>query len=344
MVNFTKNDIKNTIKDQITSCVSQNGWIDDISEISFLAAGEYNENYLIQEASGRKYVFRINRGSQLGIENQIGYEYNILQALKESGVTPVPLGYDNNTPIFDRGVLLMEYIPGRKFNYNRDLSSAAKIFAKIHSMSFKRGDNYPFIIRQPIPLLSIAAESRGLIDRFDGHPLVKEKKLLTEYCAKIEKKGDSLISFFTGEHHCIVNTEVNSGNFIINNKSGKEHLVDWEKAVYSSRYQDLAHFLVTTTTNWKTNFTFSCNKKRNFLALYRVYLLEQLDKNEVPTIEEIETMTEIMEKTILLRALSWCFMAYYEYTEADRVLKNEDTFKKIREYMGEIECLLPSRV
>jgi hypothetical protein len=47
-----------------------------------------------------------------------------------------------------------------------------------------------------------------------------------------------------------------------------------------------------------------------------------------------------LEKTIILRALSWCFMAHVEYTRQDRSLKDRTTFNKIQDYMENMECFL----
>ena len=47
-----------------------------------------------------------------------------------------------------------------------------------------------------------------------------------------------------------------------------------------------------------------------------------------------------MEEIILLRAMSWCYMAYHEYTTADRNLVHSDTFDKIVAYLNEAECFL----
>ena len=50
----------------------------------------------------------------------------------------------------------------------------------------------------------------------------------------------------------MVNTELNSGNFLIN-EGARSYLVDWEKPLLSEAAQDLAHFLAPTTTFWKTD-------------------------------------------------------------------------------------------
>jgi hypothetical protein len=131
---------------------------------------------------------------------------------------------------------------------------------------------------------------------------------------------------------CIVNTEVNSKNFIVDGDAA--YLVDWEKAVISQRYQDLGHFVVPTTTLWKSDFSFDRQSRKKFLELYAD--LAGLECS----FDEISYKTGLLEKTILLRALSWCYMAYYEYTRSERELTDSATFERISQYLREVECFL----
>ena len=57
--------------------------------IELLGAGEYNINFTFDDRDLKK-VLRINMKSQMNLENQIEYEYETLQLLKDSGVTPKP--------------------------------------------------------------------------------------------------------------------------------------------------------------------------------------------------------------------------------------------------------------
>ena len=59
------------------------------NNIKLLGAGEYNINFTFDEGDLKK-VLRINMKSQMNLENQIEYEYETLQLLKDSGVTPKP--------------------------------------------------------------------------------------------------------------------------------------------------------------------------------------------------------------------------------------------------------------
>lgn len=320
------------------------GWIEEPftrGDVRFLAAGEYNENYFVDVGLG--YVLRINHGSQLDQEDQIGYEFKVLQAVAASGVTPRPLHLDSQAGERDErlgcGVLLMQYLPGAPFKYERDADNAAGVFAAVHSVPVAED-----LVVQADPVGDIACESLGLLRRYDGrHPLPKEQARLLQYYEEILRLREDTQEFFANEQLVIVNTEVNSGNFIVDKNNDLLFLVDWEKAVVSSRYQDLGHFLVSTTTRWKTDFVFSREEKRQFIEAYIKAGTWKID------LEEAVCKTAILEKTILLRALSWCHMAYHEYTLAlseagGRELVNLETFATIRMYLDEMECILTHEV
>jgi aminoglycoside phosphotransferase (APT) family kinase protein len=304
--------------------------IGGVKRVEFLAAGEYNENYLVHGRSG-KYVFRINHGSQLGLDDQIEYEFKVLKAVEPSGVTPKAFFVDAEADGFGKGVLLMEYLEGRPLDYPTDIQAAAGVFAAVHDVPLIDGRSDGLIV-QSNPVEAIAEESYGLINRFSDHPLASEKAHLLRYHEKILALSENTRDYFANEELCIVNTEVNSQNFIL--QPEKAYLVDWEKAVVSHRYQDLGHFVVPTTTLWKSNYVYSEEEKLRFIRDYTGNLNLDLD------VKELFEKTKILERTILLRAISWCFMAYYEYTRADRSLRNEDTFAKIRDYLDGIETLL----
>ncbi len=306
--------------------LKRSGWVPDPIDVIFLAAGEYNENHLVRDSAGREFVFRINHGSQLGLDNQIEYEFNVLRAVAPSGVTPRPFFFTPDPVGIGGGALLMEYLPGKHLDYYRDRETAADIFSRIHSLP--PSDD---LIIQANPVLDIANECRGLLLRYPDHHLIQERKKLLDYHDEILLLGNNTAGIFDDETLCIVNTEVNSHNFLIG--EGSSYLVDWEKAVVSYRYQDLAHFIAPTTTLWKSDYRYSEEEKLLFLKRYREGL------GLTAPLEEIREKTRILERTILLRGLSWCFMACYEYA-AGRVLGNRDTFKKIRFYMNEIDWFL----
>ena len=311
---------------QILRFLEQNSWLAGELACTFLAAGEYNENYLITRGDDR-FVFRINHDTQLGLTNQIEYEYQVLEAVSGSGVTPKPFHY--HLPSYDlgKGVLLMEYLPGKPLDYDHDVAKAAEIFARIHAQPVDSR-----LIVQENPAYDIAEESRGLLERYSGSYYPEVRALLLAYYQDIVDSSQKMVRLYADESYCIVNTEVNSGNFCI--APDRAALVDWEKAVVSYRYQDLAHFLIPTTTLWKTAFRFSEEQKQTFLAQYLAAGATGL------SLGEVYEKTRLMERVILLRALSWCYMAYHEYRAADRELTHNDTFATITTYLDEAECFL----
>lgn len=303
-------------------------WLSGISEVSHLASGEYNENYLVISSEG-KSVFRINHGSQLFIDNQIEYEFTVLKSIEKSGVTPRPFFYDSTPSGFAGGVLLMEYIEGNSLDYNSHCDKAAFIFSKIHNLPCDSR-----LIVQKDPVRDICAESLKLINMNSSQEYSAVRLLLLHYHDEMMKLSDREKDLFSNERLCTVNSEVNSGNFIISET--RSVLVDWEKSVVSYRYQDLGHFLVPTTTLWKTDFRFTHEQKADFIKSYLRY--SGLDMG----IDEMFYKTEILEKVILLRALSWCYMAYEQYVNESKNLTNDETFDKIKYYLDNAECFLKS--
>lgn len=315
--------------EQIQQFLTDAGWVSPPFRVSFLAAGEYNANYRVDSNAG-PCVLRINHGSQLGLgEDQIAYEYQVLTALADSGVTPKPLTCHPRPDPLGGGVLLMEFIPGEPLDYCRDLEKAAHVFARIHTVSVPDS-----LIVQADPVTAIAQESHGLLHRFADHPLKKEQELILSYHATVQALAAETRPLFDAEPLCLVNTEVNSGNFLIS--PDRACLVDWEKAVVSCRYQDLGHFMVPTTTLWKTDIVLSRKDRHRFLSAYH-----QQACPDMP-FDDLAEKSHVMEKTILLRALSWCFMAWYEYTHTNRPIRNPDTFAKIQQYLSDIPWILHS--
>jgi aminoglycoside phosphotransferase (APT) family kinase protein len=305
------------------------GWMAPPLSVAFLAAGEYNANFLIT-AGRNRYVLRINHGSQLGLgQEQIAYEYRVLEALRTTGVTPQPIACHRDPEPLGGGVLLMSYLPGNALDYRRDLERAAHIFARVHSVPVPAD-----LVVQADPVRDIARESEGLINRFPDHPLGKERSEILAYHDTVLELAEQTRSLFDDEKLCLVNTEVNSGNFIVGDQGA--YLVDWEKAVESYRYQDLGHFSVPTTTLWKSETLLSLDEKTRFLAAYRREACADME------MDELILKTRVLEKTILLRALSWCYMAWYEYTRTQRTLRNTGTFTKISQYLADIPCILKS--
>jgi thiamine kinase-like enzyme len=124
---------------------------------------------------------------------------------------------------------------------------------------------------------------------------------------------------------CMVNTELNSGNFLIHGENS--HLVDWEKPLISEPAQDLGHFLAPTTTFWKTDVILSPQQVKDFAADYIAAVNGRMDCATLP-----ERLPLFFTVTCL-RGVTWCAMAYREYCQPGRELRNEDTFRKLKAYL-----------
>lgn len=295
-----------------------------IKDVSFLARGEYNINFLLI-TDAQRYVLRINTGSQMHLDNQIRYEYNALNILKKSGVTPEPLYLDDGKKNLPYGLLIMEFLPGRSLIYQKDLEKAAGIFASIHGLNTRGIDS---LIREEQPLTGIWQECNQLVQRYldsnIGNNKIKQylqkvrSRLLDQ--VKIEKEITDLLPF------SIVNTEVNSGNFLINKDTDNNYLIDWEKPLITSPLQDLSHFMVPTTTLWKTDYLMDKKDREIFQKKY-------LNLRGLENYSQFNEAIDIFNQFSAFRGISWSAMAWVEYQQSDRLIKNEDTFNKISEYL-----------
>jgi aminoglycoside phosphotransferase (APT) family kinase protein len=126
--------------------------------------------------------------------------------------------------------------------------------------------------------------------------------------------------------NCIINTEVNNTNWIINRKHSTLHLLDWEKPLWGDPSQDLSHFRVPTTTLWKTDYLMTEAAKEQMMSTYKAAID---DPHLVDTIEE---RTRLRDPFNCLRGISWCAMAWVQYQSDQHLLKNPDTFQKLSMY------------
>ena len=126
---------------------------------------------------------------------------------------------------------------------------------------------------------------------------------------------------------CVINTEVNSSNFIVNRQRESIHLVDWEKPLWGDPSQDLSHFAVPTTTLWKTDYRMSRDEKKVFLDVYRKEVSDPF------LADTIEDRVRLRDPFNCLRGVSWCAMAWANYRSGRHALQNADTFEKLEMYV-----------
>ena len=294
-------------------------------ELLPLGRGEYNINYrFAHPISGKNMVLRINTASQMHLEAQIEYEFNALKLLKKTGRTPEPYYVDGSKSILPYGVLVMEYIEGRPLEYNWDLRKAAAIFADIHCCDTAGAD---FLIKPEDAAGAILDECKAMAAVYFDSAMcdTRRKNRLRSFISSVENRLEASGNF-KGQSS-IVNTEVNSGNFLINEDIQACYLVDWEKPVLAEAAQDLAHFIAPTTTYWKTDCILNEEHIQKFLEEYCSFSKGRID------LEAVKQRISAFLPVTCLRGIIWCAMAWVEYNRPDRLIRNEYTYKKICEYL-----------
>ena len=299
-------------------------------DFRLLGHGEYNLNYVFNppnsSAKADKMVLRIPMGSQMHLANQVRYEYDALKLLESSGRTPKPLYIDDSMTCIPYGFLVMGFLPGGALSYEMHLPNAAACLADIHNLEIPADTH---LITPNNPLGAIFDECNEMFSHYlscDFAP-AQVKSLISA----LLEKGSGIISSSNSAagQRCIINTEVNSGNFLVSDgECGKTYLVDWEKPLFASPGQDLGHFLAPTTTLWKTDTILSADEIMSFLEHYC--------KNSAryDSAYELREVTMPYLRMNCLRGITWCAMAWVEYQSPDRLLRDELTFEKIKYYLS----------
>jgi aminoglycoside phosphotransferase (APT) family kinase protein len=292
-----------------------------------LAQGEYNLNYLITSGDAR-LVFRVNIGTQIQREDQVLYEYRALRLIEASGVTPVPYFVDDSRSRLDRGILIMEYLPGEALDYRRDAAAAAELLARVHQVAVAEEENH--LIRETAPLSLIYAECAGLLQRYfesgRAEPAVRDYLGELLQWADAARAGEAY--YRADPWPCVVNTEVNSGNFIVNRCRGTLHLVDWEMPRWGDPSQDLAHFCSPLTTLWKTDVRMSRGQEEAFVEAYRRNIRDRHLR------DTLDDRLRLRKPFVRLRGISWSAMAWAAYQADYAGVKNPGTWTKLQQYMN----------
>lgn len=297
--------------------------IEDNEEFFILGQGEYNINYIFNSRTyGKKLVIRVATDSQMNLHNQIKYEYEALELLKKTNRTPKPIYYDDRRKLLPYGFLIMEHLPGKHLDYKKDLKIAAEVLADIHNQSISETNN---LIKPENPIEAIYDESLNMFEKYRT-----SKHVDIEVRNKIEhllEKGKNIKTSDIG-NRTIINTELNSGNFLINGENENNYIIDWEKPIYGYPSQDLGHFLTPTTTFWKTDVILSREEIDFFIKEYckrsNQYKDERVLWNCVKNYIAINC----------LRGITWCAMAYVEYQNPNKIISNEYTYQKIKSYLS----------
>ncbi len=279
-------------------------------KVRLLGQGEYNINYLCDDS----YVIRINLGSQLYLgKKQIPYEYNALKELQPSKAVPKVYGWKERGIYLPLPFLRMEYVKGRPLDYDKDLKTAAVLLSRIHNLPTEGSS----LIYEEKPFQSMFEECKTMYSKYKAWD--KREMAVIEKIDRFMETAESLGSEDLAEGASIINTELNNRNFII----GENNVViDWEKPIIGECEQDLAHFMVPTTTNWKTDKILSAEERELFLKEYEQY--HPIDHHKLGKYLVFNC----------LRGLTWSSMAQMEYNTMEKTIVNEDTLEKINYFLS----------
>jgi aminoglycoside phosphotransferase (APT) family kinase protein len=221
----------------------------------------------------------------------------------------------------------MEYLPGRPLDYQRDLNAAAALLARIHQVKVAAHQNH--LIVEQAPLTLIYTECQKLLATYLASNLADGdiSSYLREVLQWAEQKR-ALESYYQDDPWpCIINTEVNSGNFIVNSKRSTIHLVDWEMPRWGDPSQDLAHFCSPLTTLWKTSYRMTAKDRKAFITEYCRHIG---DRHLRDTLAE---RLRLRNPFVYLRGISWSAMGWVAYQTQFDGVRNQDTWNTLQRYM-----------
>ena len=301
-------------------------------EYRLLAQGEYNRNFRFRHpVTGKELLLRVNCGSQMHLEHQIEYESHALELLAPSGRTPRVMYTDGSKRYTDHGVSVMEYLPGRPLDYHRDLERAAGILADVHSVPLPGPSG---LIEPADPLRAVLEECEEMLRVYlnsDLPPLSGKRKIRELLNLAWERYHRTNR---TGGARCIVNTELNNTNFLMAEEpdgpaGGRDWLIDWEKPLWSDPAQDIAHFLVPTTTFWKTDVILSPGETADFLTAYEASVSGRID------LTGLRERLGVFMPVTCMRGVTWCAMAWVQYQKEEKELSNDSTRRKLEAYLSD---------
>lgn len=302
--------------------------LDSEPSMRFLARGEHSINYLI-EGTSEPLVIRCVTGSQIGLplDEQVRYESRALGLLETSARTPRFIAAQPDTRELPFPFLVESYFAGGPLDYANDLEGAAHCVADIHQVAVPP-DHGLQVHRDPGP--SIVTESRGWAEPYlswsDG-PRASQEALQRAF-ASVEADLEQAATIFAEPDLVFVNYDLNTHNFIVHPADRFVALVDWEKARVAPAVQDLAHFLLPTTTLWRvaTATQLAQEQEMRFLDTY-LATRPHLDR------ERFMAQLEQMKRLIALRAVSWCSWAVVTIDAGTRAIANVETIERSRMYL-----------
>lgn len=294
-----------------------------------LAQGEHNANFVLEARDGRRFVLRVNYASQLGLDDQIGYEFAALRALASSGRTPEPLYVDGTRSRIGRGALVESFVEGAWIDLedSRQVREAARALADVHSVAAPPDCA---LLRTEDPLRSQLESCRRLFDGYQASDLAEGRVMreVDELFVRAQRAVDAAPVPSPCECSHILNTEAVPSHFLIDD-TGRASIVDWEKPVLGEVAQDLAYFLSPTTTIWDSDVIFSAPERAQFLKAYWEAVGGRFPRGS------FDARFPAYRMVNALVGITWSCNAWVEYHDPARPLRNEKTLELLPIYFSE---------
>ena len=294
-----------------------------------LKQGEHNANFtFVHPRTQAKHVLRVNYLSQMGLDDQIGYEYRALEFLQPSGRVPKPRYLDSSKQLCGHGALVMDYYEGEWLDYEipGNVVEAARMLADVHAVPV--GADCP-LQRPGDPLRAQFDVCVGFFDNYRRSALADEH--VVNAIGQMQRITRAVLEAPFDPHDSAhaLNTEAVAVHFLIPQDGSPGHMVDWENPLVGEVAQDVAYFLSPTTTIWDTDYIFPKADREAFLSTYWAQVAGRFPEGR------FEQRFDAYVKSNCLLGITWSANAWVEYHDPARPLKNAKTFEKLKQYLSQ---------
>lgn len=233
----------------------------DTVEILDMMPGAYNLNYHVR-VNEKKLIFRINIEQQSGLTNQIEVEFIVMKFLEKQNIAPKALHFDDSRNHFDFDILVEEYLEGPHLSLEQDVSDAASLLARLHSI---KPVNLPCVTWKD-PLAATYALAREDLIGYEAHKTSNTEtiRLAKKVLSKAEREIVKHRHLFHAD--CLNHTDVACDNFIKTPEGLR--MIDWEKPREDDHSYDIGCFLSEPTQLWCAEKALNSADRDKFLQTY----------------------------------------------------------------------------
>lgn len=274
-------------------------------DLSLLAQGTYNKNYLLTVGT-KSYVVRINIEQQSGEPEQLKREYEILRYLSSKLNVPAPVFLDTDTNTFENGLLLLRYIPGYQPKPSiKTAKQIARILAKLHNISLPRLEtNSRFCSYSIASTLELCELLYGrLHNRLnDKTTLEPYGKMLSIAVSAVKKLDQTEL-----EDLSIIHGDPVPSNFLVRADNHEIAMIDWETYAICNWTYDLWAVLSPAYNRWSWPRVFTSKEK--------ALLVDEYCQNRGIDQKVAYNFLRHIDPLYSLRYSLWCLHKHLDYVE-----------------------------